>query len=211
MELRYAQSTHASETHHAKTNTMHVYYLFMRLTCASPAQEAVTAYKALRTACSLKYETVTWVELKPYTGRTHQLRRHMLGIGRPLIGDKDYLLPQWYVACVHTPARLIVNFCIYVHMLHPCLYTHASSWILHRDRERERDVFWVLQIFTFIHTGTHTAGYIVFKAKVWHTYVQKIFSELSWMNLKGWNSHSMQQFQRVMIFLAINTVCMELL
>ena len=31
-----------------------------------------------------------WVELQPLTGRTHQLRVHMLAIGHPIIGDGKY-------------------------------------------------------------------------------------------------------------------------
>lgn len=31
-----------------------------------------------------------WVELQPYTGRTHQLRVHMAAIGHPIIGDGKY-------------------------------------------------------------------------------------------------------------------------
>jgi len=31
-----------------------------------------------------------WIELQPYTGRTHQLRVHMLAIGHPIVGDGKY-------------------------------------------------------------------------------------------------------------------------
>jgi len=31
-----------------------------------------------------------WVELQPYTGRTHQLRVHMAAIGHPILGDGKY-------------------------------------------------------------------------------------------------------------------------
>ncbi|HEX4873704.1 MAG TPA: RluA family pseudouridine synthase [Sphingorhabdus sp.] len=31
-----------------------------------------------------------WVELQPYTGRTHQLRVHMAAIGHPIVGDGKY-------------------------------------------------------------------------------------------------------------------------
>ncbi|MEM9776156.1 MAG: pseudouridine synthase [Chloroflexota bacterium] len=39
-----------------------------------------------------RYETAryTFVELKPKTGRTHQLRRHMAHLRHPIIGDKRY-------------------------------------------------------------------------------------------------------------------------
>jgi 23S rRNA pseudouridine955/2504/2580 synthase len=32
----------------------------------------------------------TWVELQPFTGRTHQLRVHMAAIGHPIVGDGKY-------------------------------------------------------------------------------------------------------------------------
>lgn len=48
-------------------------------------REAVTDVRAL--AC---YETTTLVELKPKTGRTHQLRAHMAYIGHPIVGDIAY-------------------------------------------------------------------------------------------------------------------------
>jgi 23S rRNA pseudouridine955/2504/2580 synthase len=31
-----------------------------------------------------------WIELQPYTGRTHQLRVHMQAIGHPIVGDGKY-------------------------------------------------------------------------------------------------------------------------
>ncbi|EQB01374.1 RluA family pseudouridine synthase [Sphingobium baderi] len=31
-----------------------------------------------------------WIELQPYTGRTHQLRVHMAAIGHPIVGDGKY-------------------------------------------------------------------------------------------------------------------------
>lgn len=39
----------------------------------------------------IKYNTTTTVvQLFPKTGRTHQLRAHMLSIGHPIVGDKSY-------------------------------------------------------------------------------------------------------------------------
>jgi 23S rRNA pseudouridine955/2504/2580 synthase len=35
-------------------------------------------------------QTCAWVELQPYTGRTHQLRAHMAAIGHPIVGDGKY-------------------------------------------------------------------------------------------------------------------------
>ena len=31
-----------------------------------------------------------WMALRPHTGRTHQLRAHMLAIGHPILGDPKY-------------------------------------------------------------------------------------------------------------------------
>ncbi len=52
------------------------------------AQEAVSEYRLLKSSKSLKNGTLSLLELKPLTGRTHQLRIHLAGIGHPIIGDK---------------------------------------------------------------------------------------------------------------------------
>jgi tRNA pseudouridine32 synthase/23S rRNA pseudouridine746 synthase len=48
-------------------------------------QPAVTAYRALGSAAGL-----TWLELIPLTGRTHQLRVHLAAVGCPILGDAVY-------------------------------------------------------------------------------------------------------------------------
>ena len=56
-------------------------------------KSAVTVWKALKYSKALKAkdETLTLVELKPKTGRYHQLRRHMSWVREcPLIGDTRY-------------------------------------------------------------------------------------------------------------------------
>jgi 23S rRNA pseudouridine955/2504/2580 synthase len=35
-------------------------------------------------------QRATWMGLRPHTGRTHQLRAHMLAIGHPILGDPKY-------------------------------------------------------------------------------------------------------------------------
>jgi 23S rRNA pseudouridine955/2504/2580 synthase len=49
----------------------------------SPAR---TRYRVIERAGN----TASWVELQPYTGRTHQLRVHMAAIGHPIVGDGKY-------------------------------------------------------------------------------------------------------------------------
>lgn len=39
-----------------------------------------------------------WVELQPFTGRTHQLRVHMAAIGHPIIGDGKYGGPEAFLS-----------------------------------------------------------------------------------------------------------------
>jgi len=53
-------------------------------------QEAFTEYHLARSIPSLKTNFISLVDLFPLTGRTHQLRKHMSGIGHPIIGDGKY-------------------------------------------------------------------------------------------------------------------------
>ena len=50
------------------------------------ADHAVSYYRVLEQAA----QTMTWLEMEPYTGRTHQLRVHAASIGCPIIGDPKY-------------------------------------------------------------------------------------------------------------------------
>jgi 23S rRNA pseudouridine1911/1915/1917 synthase len=50
------------------------------------AREAVTFYKTAES-----YEHYAFMELHPQTGRTHQLRVHMLHIATPIVADKLYM------------------------------------------------------------------------------------------------------------------------
>jgi 23S rRNA pseudouridine1911/1915/1917 synthase len=53
-------------------------------------QEAESSFQVLKTIPSLKNEYLSLVKLSPKTGRTHQLRIHMVSIGFPIVGDKLY-------------------------------------------------------------------------------------------------------------------------
>ncbi len=50
------------------------------------ADHAVTYYRILEQAA----QSMAWLEMEPYTGRTHQLRVHAAHIGCPIIGDPKY-------------------------------------------------------------------------------------------------------------------------
>ena len=55
------------------------------------------------------------LELLPATGRTHQLRLHMLSIGHPILGDRFYAPKE---VIIESPQRLLLHSeCI--HIMHP--------------------------------------------------------------------------------------------
>ncbi len=53
---------------------------------APGADPAETEYVTLARAA----HRAAWLALRPHTGRTHQLRAHMLAIGHPILGDPKY-------------------------------------------------------------------------------------------------------------------------
>ena len=58
--------------------------------CFERGKRAVTFYDVLQ-----RYpNNTTRVKLTPITGRSHQLRLHMLALGHPILGDKFYAHPQ---------------------------------------------------------------------------------------------------------------------
>jgi tRNA pseudouridine32 synthase/23S rRNA pseudouridine746 synthase/23S rRNA pseudouridine1911/1915/1917 synthase len=48
-------------------------------------QAAVTDYRVLGAG-----NGCTWIEAKPRTGRTHQIRVHLAALGAPILGDRQY-------------------------------------------------------------------------------------------------------------------------
>ena len=60
-------------------------------------KSAVTDYRVVGTAA----RRITWLELWPRTGRTHQLRAHCMLIGTPILGDAKYAVVQ------HDPAQRV--------------------------------------------------------------------------------------------------------
>ena len=58
--------------------------------CFERGKRAVTFYDVLQ-----RYpNNTTRIKLTPITGRSHQLRLHMLALGHPILGDKFYAHPQ---------------------------------------------------------------------------------------------------------------------
>ena len=55
-------------------------------------KEAVSKYEVLQTVVSDRFEYLNLVKLEPKTGRRHQLRKHLLVLGNPILGDTDYAL-----------------------------------------------------------------------------------------------------------------------
>jgi 23S rRNA pseudouridine955/2504/2580 synthase len=54
------------------------------------AKPATTDYATLSRAG----REAAWLALRPHTGRTHQLRAHLLAVGHPILGDPKYNTPQ---------------------------------------------------------------------------------------------------------------------
>ncbi|OYW53868.1 MAG: hypothetical protein B7Y01_00585 [Xanthobacter sp. 17-67-6] len=74
------------------------------------ASHALTYYAVVDQAA----QKMSWVSLKPVTGRTHQLRAHMAHIGHPIVGDPKYFdienweLPGGLQNRLHLLARRII-------------------------------------------------------------------------------------------------------
>lgn len=73
--------------------------VFKRSSDGRNAQRAVTHYHVLAGS-----DTISFLLLRPRTGRRHQLRAHLAGLGHPIVGDKLYgLSDREYLAHVRHP------------------------------------------------------------------------------------------------------------
>lgn len=61
---------------------------------ALDGKESLSVFRKLREVPSSRNKYLSLVEVYPKTGRTHQIRRHLSGIGHPIIGDKEYDNPE---------------------------------------------------------------------------------------------------------------------
>jgi hypothetical protein len=106
---------------------------------------ACTHYAVVRSARAAFGGWVTQVTLRPLTGRSHQLRQHMVALGHPMLGDSDYCPPQllaleeahyglhlWaerlqLVRKVCAASRHPASMLGYVHISHPGLPSAATG------------------------------------------------------------------------------------
>jgi len=77
----------------------------------SGADHAISYYRIIESAG----RTLAWLEMEPFTGRTHQLRVHAAHIGHPIIGDAKYFfadqnwqMPGGIQNKLHLHARRII-------------------------------------------------------------------------------------------------------
>lgn len=65
-------------------------------------KSAITRYKVLDGLA----DSLSFVELEPITGRTHQLRVHMAAIGNPIVGDGKYGGSDAFISTMDLPKQL---------------------------------------------------------------------------------------------------------
>lgn len=60
------------------------------ITSTIDGKSSLSNYKRIDTVPSERFGQLNLVQLKPQTGRRHQLRKHLFSINHPILGDKDY-------------------------------------------------------------------------------------------------------------------------
>lgn len=61
-----------------------------KITSEIDGKKSQSNYTVIESVPSLRFGKLNLVQLKPQTGRRHQLRIHLASIGNPILGDKDY-------------------------------------------------------------------------------------------------------------------------
>ncbi|WP_369820330.1 pseudouridine synthase [Tenacibaculum sp. SG-28] len=61
---------------------------------AIDTKPAITNYSIQDTVISERFQFLNLVLLQPKTGRKHQIRKHLLSIKSPILGDQKYFLPE---------------------------------------------------------------------------------------------------------------------
>jgi 23S rRNA-/tRNA-specific pseudouridylate synthase len=87
-------------------------------------QESSTRYKVFEYSRSAQYGWITTVDLWPLTGRKHQLRKHMAGVGHPIIGDSRY---SSTLTWPQAPFQFMFLWALEIDFPHPARYNGASD------------------------------------------------------------------------------------
>jgi 23S rRNA pseudouridine1911/1915/1917 synthase len=61
-----------------------------KITSEVDDKKSQSDYKLSKSVPSKRFGKLNLVQLKPHTGRRHQLRKHLSNIGNPILGDKEY-------------------------------------------------------------------------------------------------------------------------
>ena len=61
-----------------------------KITSEVDGKKSQSNYTLCESVPSVKFGILNLVHLEPQTGRRHQLREHLLHIGNPILGDKEY-------------------------------------------------------------------------------------------------------------------------
>jgi 23S rRNA pseudouridine955/2504/2580 synthase len=92
------------------------------------AARAITEYRTLDHAA----RKLAWLELKPHTGRTHQLRVHCVAIRAPILGDVKYANPDQNNAFAATVEGLSEKMHLHARSL---IFPHPAGGVFHVEAD----------------------------------------------------------------------------